>query len=148
MAEAQQDPIIVYESTRCYMIIPYLSCYHNCPAVEVDQEEEGFQEDLLVEWYTEMKKRQKEDPRSVQIVEAPDPEVFELVPDQPGQPQGTIRADNDEQTYHLRREGEDIDGLTGILRVMKIGDGEYRRESEILQEEQELAEEWRANHPE
>ena len=47
MAEAQQDPIIVYECTRCYVIIPYLSCYHNCPAVEEDQEEEGFQEDLV-----------------------------------------------------------------------------------------------------
>ena len=86
MAEAQQDPIIVYECTRCYVIIPYLSCYHNCPAVEVDQEEEGFQEDLLVEWYTEIKKRQKEDPRSVQIVEAPDPEVFQLIPDQQASP--------------------------------------------------------------
>ena len=110
-----------------------------------DPEEEGFDDDMKG-WLEDIKIKMEKG--LVGLMEAPDPEVFELVPDQPGQPQGTIRADNDKQTYHLRREGEDIDELTGILRVMKIGDREYRRESEILQEEQELAEEWRANHPE
>ena len=38
---------IVYECPKCYVVIPYLGCFHGCPGVEEDlPDEEGFQEDL------------------------------------------------------------------------------------------------------
>ena len=144
MAEAQEDPIIVYECTRCYVIIPYLSCYHNCPAVEVDQEEEGFQEDL-VGWYVEIKKRQKEDPRSVRIVEAPEPQnLVEVLPNQPFQQyHEDIRGPGLEGSYHISRQWEEVpDGIQPI-RMFEIGPGQYRLEEEVLAEEEKLAEEFR-----
>ena len=95
MAEAQNIEII-YECTNCYAIVPYLSCPHNYPGDlkhGEDPEEEGFDDDMKG-WLEDIKIKMKKG--LVRLVEAPDPEVFELVPDQPGQPQGTIRADNDE----------------------------------------------------
>ena len=151
MAEAQQDPIIFYECTRCYVIIPYLSCYHNCPAVEeeVDQEEEEFQEDL-VEWYKEIKKKQKEDPSSVRIVEAPDPkDLVELLPNQPGinYDHPTIYGPDGDGPYHVRSEGEAVPGVTTLL-MFKIGPGEFRKEEDVLREHAELAEEYRQQQEE
>ena len=75
----------------------------------------------------------------VTVVEADDPEILEMIPNQPGQVyEQNLCKDGDEQAYHIRQEGEVIPEGVEIIRVMKIGPGEYKREDEIIREAEEI----------
>ena len=81
----KEDVPVVYECPKCWAIIPYIGCSDRCPGD--DSEDEAFDEDLA-RFQEEIKGQQCRITTLVQ--EAPDPEILELVPDQPGQPQGSI----------------------------------------------------------
>ena len=44
---ANQQVPIIYECRRCWAILPYLDCPHNCPGADIDEQDEAFEEDLL-----------------------------------------------------------------------------------------------------
>ena len=124
---------VVYECPRCYVVIPYFPCFHGCPGLEEDDlpDEEGLQEDL-VDWYKEIKKKQKEDPRSVGIVEAPEPQnLVEVLPNQPGQQyHEDIRGPQLEGSYHIRRQWGEVPDWIQPIRMLenKAGSEQTRRE--------------------
>ena len=133
-----EDPeeITVFECPKCWAIIPYLGCPHRCPGdwSGNDEEEEGFCEDRFLEKFLEEIKGMR-----VTVVEADDPEILEMIPNQPGQVyEQNLCKDGDEQAYHIRQEGEVIPEGVEIIRVMKIGPGEYKREDEIIREAEEI----------
>ena len=137
MAEGENIEII-YECKKCWSLLPYLSCPHNCPGNDQsDDEEEGFQEDLT-QWLEEIKQKMKEG--TVRIVEAPIEDVIvQLLPNQPGQQyKEDIRGPRLEGSYHLRRMGEEVPEGVEPLRMVQFGPGEYRPEEEMLREEEEL----------
>ena len=37
---------VVFECHRCWAILPYLDCPHNCPGADTDDQDEAFEEDL------------------------------------------------------------------------------------------------------
>ena len=72
-------------------------------------------------------------------MEADDPEILEMIPNQPGQVyEQNLHKDGEEQAYHIRQEGEVVPEGVEIMRVMKIGLGEYKREDEIIRETEEI----------
>ena len=116
------EEITVFECPKCWAIIPYLGCPHRC-------EEDGFLEKFL----EEIKGMR------VTVVEADDPEILEMIPNQPGQVyEQNLCKDGGEQAYHIRQEGEVVPEGVEIIRVMKIGPGEYKREDEIIREAEEI----------
>ena len=46
--------LVAFECRRCWAILPYLECPHNCPGADTDEEDEAFGEDLLG-WKEEIK---------------------------------------------------------------------------------------------
>ena len=134
----------IYECPKCYVIIPYLGCFHSCPGVKRENtDEEGFQEDLS-DWYIEIKNKMKEG--TVRVVEAPEPKVVvHLLPNLPGQEyQEDIQGPGLDGSYHLRRVGEQVPEGVVPKRYIETAPGEYRPEDEVLAEGNALAEElWR-----
>ena len=135
MAEKQEE-ITVFECPMCWAIIPYLGCPHRCPGDwDGTDEEEGFceEEDFLEDFYKQIKEMR------INVVEAADPEILEMVPNQPGQiyPQN-LQKDGDNQAYHIRQEGEVVPEGVQVIPVLKIGPGEYKREDEIIREAEEV----------
>ena len=69
------DIEIIYECTKCYAIVPYLGCPHNClgdfEENGQEPEEEGFDDDMKG-WLEDIKIKMKKG--LVRLVEAPDPQ--------------------------------------------------------------------------
>ena len=88
----QQFPII-YKCRRCWAILLYLDCPHNCTGADIDEQDEAFEEDLLG-WKEEIQET------GYVVDEAPPPQILELIPDPTvqGQP----------QTFHIRQDGEEV----------------------------------------
>ena len=112
MAEGGEE--IIFECPKCWAIIPYLECPHNC--LGDDRDEEGFSEDLEG-WQKEIKQKMKDG--VVWVVEAPEPEVFELIPNEPVvEYQQQIIQGEGPQAYHIRQEGEEVADDVERIRVM------------------------------
>ena len=67
---------VAFECRRCWAILPYLECPHNCPGADIDEEDEAFGEDLLG-----FKEEIKES--GYLLDEAPPPQIVELIADPP-----------------------------------------------------------------
>ena len=148
-----EEEITVFECSKCLVILPYKSCYHSCLEQDLEDEEEGFMEDLTG-WYLEVKNK-KDQGVKIKVVEA-DGTVNEqvshlivmIVPNQPGQqyPQKITGHDLD-GSWHLRRNGEQIpQGVDPILMV-EVSPGQYRKLSaiEVEEEQQEIIEKSRVS---
>ena len=107
MSEGGQEEIRIYECVKCLAIIPYIGCPHNCTGDDNSSDEEGFGEDIAG-WLEEIKGKM------CTVVQAPDPVIYELLPNQPDQqyPEDLIHDGEDRPGYHIRQEGEEVpDGV-------------------------------------
>ena len=102
---------IVFECRRCWAILPYLDCPHNCPGADSD-EDEAFGEDLQ-----SFKQEIKES--GYLLDEAPPPQIVELVadPQVPGQP----------QSYHIRQQGEEVPAGVLSIQAVEVSPGVWQR---------------------
>ena len=115
----------VYECRRCWSIIPYPECPHNCPVdYDDDNEDDGFGDDMAT--FLEDIKGQK-----VNIVEAPAPEVLELIPD-------PLVEGQEFQSYHLKQDGEEVPDDVETLMVYEVSPGVYEPVENIMAEAQEV----------
>ena len=138
-----EEEITFYECPKCFVILPYKSCYHSCLEQNAE-EEEGFIDDLMG-WYLEMKNKKEQGVR-IKVVEADgtvndevDKLIVMILPNQPGQqyPEKITGHDLD-GSWHLRRNGEQVpQGVEPILMV-EVGPGQYKKLS-ALEAEEELA---------
>ena len=118
----QQVPII-YECRRCWAILPYLDCPHNCPGADIDEQDEAFGEDLLG-WKDELQQT------GYLLDEAPPPQIVELIPDPPTE--GLV------QSYHVRQQGEEVPVGVTPIQVFEVSPGVFRPVSEVLEEAQQM----------
>ena len=115
---ANQQVPIIFECRRCWAILPYLECPHNCPGADDSQQDEAFEEDLLG-WKEEIKES------GYVLNEAPPPQIVELFPDPPaGQP----------QSYHIRQQGEEVPAGVVSIQAFEVAPGQYRPVVELLAE--------------
>ena len=118
-----EEILTVYECPKCWTIIPYQNCPHNCPGDE-NSEDEAIAEDM--EGFI-----QEISGKTVNIVEAPEPKILELIPDE--FPEG-----QEYQAWHICEEGEEVpEGVTPI-RVFETAPGEYRPVQQIIQEAEDI----------
>ena len=116
---ASGQVLIVYECRRCWAILPYLECPHNCPGADDSQQDEAFEEDLLG-----FKEEIKES--GYLLDEAPPPQIVELIADPPvqGQP----------QSYHIRQQGEVVPAGVTPIQAFEVSPGVFRPVMEVLAE--------------
>ena len=115
---ANQQVPSIFECRRCWAILPYLECPHNCPGADDSQQDEAFEEDLLG-WKEEIKES------GYVLNEAPPPQIVELIPDPPaGQP----------QSYHIRQQGEEVPAGVVSIQAFEVAPGQYRPVVELLAE--------------
>ena len=138
MAEANQE--IIYECSKCFSLLPYKSCFHNCPEDE-EEVEEGFQETLDQSWYEEIKQK-KQQGMEIKVIGDDrdyilDCQVIMILPNEPGKRyKEDIRGHDIDGSWHIRRQGEEIpEGVEGIWMV-EVGDGQYKRLAAIEAEEE------------
>ena len=121
----KQEELTVYECRRCWSIIPYPECPHNCPVdYDDDNEDDGFGEDMAT--FLEEIKGQ-----NVNIVEAPAPEVLELIAD-------LMTEGQEFQSFHIREDGEEVPEGVEPIPVYEVDPGLYRPISEIMAEAEEV----------
>ena len=114
-----EDIPTAYECRRCWALLPYRECPHNCPEdYEGQDQDDGFSEDLE-EFLKEIKGVR------VRVYEAPDPEILELIPDQG-------------QGFHVREEGEEVPEGVQPIRVFEVGPNDYRPVENVLAEAREF----------
>ena len=111
-----ENPEVLY-CPDCWAIIPYVGCAHDCPGDWLGNidEEEGFckEEGFLERFYEELRWRR---------------EVLEMIQNQPGQEYDqTLHRDGEEQSYHIRQEGEVVLEGVEIIQVRQIGPQEFIR---------------------
>ena len=115
----------VYECRRCWSIIPYPECPHNCLLIMMMiMKMMGFGDDMAT--FLEDIKGQK-----VNIVEAPAPEVLELIPD-------PLVEGQEFQSYHLKQDGEEVPDDVETLMVYEVSPGVYEPVENIMAEAQEV----------
>ena len=122
MMANQQVPVI-YECHRCWAILPYLECPHNCTGADIDKQDQVFEEDLLG-WKEEILET------GYVVDEAPPPQILELIPDPPVQ--GQV------QSYDIRQDGEEVPKGVIPIQVFEVSPGEYRPVAEIVAEAEEM----------
>ena len=120
---ANQQVPIIFECRRCWAILPYLECPHNCPGADGSDEDEAFEEDLLG-WKEEIQET------GYVVDEAPPPQILELIPDPPVQ--GQV------QSYHIRQDGEEVPAGVTPIQVFEVSPGQFRPVAEVLAEAQQM----------
>ena len=120
---ANQQVPIVYECRRCWAILPYLECPHNCAGAGLEEQDEAFEEDLLG-WKEEIKES------GYLLDEAPPPQIVELIPDPPVE--GQVR------TYHVRQQGEVVPAGVTPIQAFEVEPGVYHPVVEVLADAQQL----------
>ena len=136
---SEDKVIVIYECPKCYVALPYRSCFHSCPDQDAQEDEEGFQENLSG-WYEEVKKK-KEEGWQVQVAGDEESEVDQLVvlilPNQPGQryPEA-IQGHDIDGSWHIMRKGESVPQGVEPIPMVEVGPGQYRRLSAIEAEEE------------
>ena len=113
---------IVFECRRCWAILPYLDCPHNCPGADSD-EDEAFGEDLQ-----SFKQEIKES--GYLLDEAPPPQIVELIADPP--------AEGLPQSYHLRQPGEEVPAGVVSIQAVEVAQGVFRPVAEVMAEAQQM----------
>ena len=132
--------MVIYECSKCFLLLPYKSCFHNCTEDE-EEVEEGFQESLDQSWYEEIKKN-KQEGMEIKVIGANreyilDCQVIMILPNEPGkQYKENIKGHDIDGSWHIRRQGEEIpEGIDGIWMV-EVGPGKYKKLSSIEAEEE------------
>ena len=113
---------IVFECRRCWAILPYLECPHNCPGADTDEEDEAFGEDLQ-----SFKEEIKES--GYLLDEAPPPQIVELIADPP--------AEGLPQSYHIRQPGEEVPAGVISIQAFEVSPGVFRPVAEVMAEAQQ-----------
>ena len=119
---ANQQVPVVFECHRCWAILPYLDCPHNCPGADIDEQDEAFEEDLLG-WKEELEHT------GYLLNDAPPPQMVELIPDPP--------AEGQPQSYHIRQQGEEVPEGVIPIQAFEVAPGQYRPVAEVLAEAQQ-----------
>ena len=113
---------VAFECRRCWAILPYLECPHNCPGADIDEEDEAFGEDLLG-----FKEEIKES--GYLLDEAPPPQIVELIADP--------RVEGQVQSYHVRQQGEEVPAGVTPIQAFEVSPGVFHPVSEVLAEAQQ-----------
>ena len=113
---------IVHECRRCWAILPYLECPHNCPGADTDEQDEAFEEDLLG-FKEEIKKT------GYLLDEAPPPQIVELIADPP--------VEGLSQSFHVRQQGEVVPAGVLSIQAFEVVPGQFRPVAEVLAEPQQ-----------
>ena len=136
---SEDKVIVIYECPKCYVALPYRSCFHSCPDQDAQEDdEEGFQENLSG-WYEEVKKKKEEGWR-VKVAGDEESEVDQLVvlilPNQPGQRyQEDIRGHNIDGSWHVMRQGEMVPQGVEPIAMVEVQPSQYRKLAAIEAEE-------------
>ena len=110
---------VAFECRRCWAILPYLECPHNCTGAGIDEQDEAFKEDLLG-WKEEIQES------GYLLNEAPPPQIVELIPDPP--------AEGLPQSYHIRQQGEEVPAGVIPIQAFEVELGLFRPVVEVLAE--------------
>ena len=139
MAEKKEE-LTVYECLYCYQILPYRSCYHNCPGLddwERDEDtDDGFKENLGG-FYQEIKQAKKNGVE-ITVIGADDQEclledaVVLAVPDQPGKVyKESITGHDLDGSYHILRQHEELPEGVEPIRMVEVTPGKYRKMTDM-----------------
>ena len=110
---------VAFECRRCWAILPYLECPHNCAGAGIDEPDESFEEDLLG-WKEEIQES------GYLLNEAPPPQIVELIPYPP--------AEGLPQSYHIRQQGEEVPAGVTPIQAFEVELGLFRPVVEVLAE--------------
>ena len=119
---ANQQVPVAFECHRCWAILPYLECPHNCPGADIDQQDEAFEEDLQ-----SFKEEIKES--GYLLNQAPPPQIVELIADPP--------AEGQVQSYHIRQQGEEVPAGVVSIQAFEVEPGLFRPVAEVMAEAQQ-----------
>ena len=119
---ANRQVSVAFECRRCWAILPYLECPHNCAGAGIDEQDEVFEEDLLG-WKEEIQES------GYLLNEAPPPQIVELIPDPP--------AEGLPQSYHIRQQGEEVPAGVTPIQAFEVEPGLFRPVVEVLAEDQQ-----------
>ena len=108
---------VAFECRRCWAILPYLECPHNCTGAGNEKQDEAYEEDLLG-WKEEIKES------GYLLDEAPPPQIVELIPDHPTE--GQI------QSYHVRQQGEEVPARVTPIQAFEVEPGVFHPVIEVL----------------
>ena len=108
---------VAFECRRCWAILPYLECPHNCTGAGNEEQDEAFGEDLLG-WKEEIKES------GYLLDEAPPPQIVELIPDPP--------AEGQPQSYHVRQQGEEVPAGVVSIQAFEVEPGVFHPVIEVL----------------